>query len=157
MSADRRREHLLSVVKDLYGKAKVKSDLTAELVAEAAGVSAVWVYKRVGDELRELRATLPAGCRPAGDADAEPRSKVELRARLKQLKASYEAVIGGDIAGAIRHIELLDEENRMLRERVRVLEKRLSEYTVVITPTLLPDTEEADEQDAGEEEDQISN
>jgi regulator of replication initiation timing len=95
----------------------------------------VWFYKLVGDQFIKLRAGLPGPITSGGTLVTKLRKEVaDLRAQLRDLRAKYEASIKEKLAAAIRHIEFLDEENRMLREEVAHLRKRLNESKVVITP-----------------------
>jgi hypothetical protein len=88
----------------------------------------VWFYELVGEEYRKMRASLPGA--PAVNDDSVislRREIVCLRAQLRGLKAKYEEKLKAKLAKAIRQIELLDSENRMLREKVALLESRLYE------------------------------
>jgi regulator of replication initiation timing len=99
-------------------------------------VSAVWFYHLVGNQFIKLRARLPGPIASSDTLVTRLRKEVAaLRTQLRDLKARYESSVKEKLAAAVRHIELLDEENRMLREEVVHLRKRLNESKVVITPT----------------------
>jgi AcrR family transcriptional regulator len=59
MSRPERREQLLEIMRELRAKAKTKGDFTADMIASAAEVSTVLVYRYVGVEFMEMRAQLP--------------------------------------------------------------------------------------------------
>lgn len=128
MRKDDRREHLLHIMQTRYERAQSPSDFTAASLAYEAGVSVVWFYTLVGKQFKKLRASLPGGIPSEETIVTKLRKEITiLSSQLKDLKAKYEASIKEKFAEAINHIELLDGENRMLREKVAILERRLSE------------------------------
>lgn len=127
--------HLSIILRRRFARARSQKDFTAGSLASEGGVSAVWFYKLVGDQFLKLRARLPGPITSSDALVVKLRKEVaRLRAQLRDLKAKYESSIKEKLAAAIRHIESLDEENRMLREEVAYLQKRLNESRVVITP-----------------------
>lgn len=129
------KDHLSSILQRRFAQAQSQKDYTAASLASEGGVSAVWFYHLVGDQFIKLRARLPGPITSSDTLVTKLRKEVaRLRAQLRDLKARYESSIKEKLAAAIRHIELLDEENRMLREEVAHLRKRLNESKVVITP-----------------------
>lgn len=130
-----RRDQLLRVVQARYAKAQSQADFTAVSLAYEGGVSRTWFYELVGKQFKKLRDTLPGPISPKGSVVVRLRKEVSrLRTKLKELKLQYEMSIREKLAEAIQHIELLDKENRMLRERVANLEERLSDSKIVISP-----------------------
>lgn len=137
MSKADRIDHLLLVIQSRYSKAQSPSEFTAPSLAREAGVSTVWFYALVGREFKALRSNLSGPARSGESLMAKLRSEVErLRKKTEELKATYEASLRGKLAGAIGHIEALDSENRMLREKVALLEKRLEESEVILIPEI---------------------
>lgn len=129
------KDHLSSILQRRFAHAQHQKDFTAASLATEGGVSVVWFYELVGDEFIKLRARLPGPIVSRNTLVTKLRKRVAgLRTQLRELKAKYEASIKEKLAAAIRHIESLDAENRMLRERVAYLEKRLGEGKVVIFP-----------------------
>jgi hypothetical protein len=141
LAREDRRDQLSRVLLDAYTKARSQADFTAPSLAHQAGVSTVWFYALVGKQFRSLRAKLP-GPIPSGDTLVAKLRKeiVGLHIQLKDLKAKYETSIKEKLAEAIRHIELLDTENRMLRETVTELKKRLSDDKLIIYTTVPDNT-----------------
>lgn len=128
-----RRDQLLSVVLSRYATAQSQADFTAVSLAYEGGVSRAWFFELVGEQFIKLRETLPGPISSKEPLVIKLREEVAmLRIKLRELKHRYEVSIKEKFAEAIRHIELLDEENRMLRQRVADLEKRLSDHKVVI-------------------------
>jgi regulator of replication initiation timing len=135
MPSDKRREQLLQVMGALFEKARTQADFTAQKIAGEADISAVLFYRLVGERFKELRSQLDGPRRPKETVIGKLKGQVkELRAQVRELKARLKAAALGEIAEAIRLIEGLDEENRMLRSEVRMLRRRLAEGGVVIIP-----------------------
>jgi regulator of replication initiation timing len=138
MSSDKRREQLLQVMGAMFEKARTQADFTAMKIVDEAGVSAVLFYRLVGERFKELRSQLDGPRRPEGTVVAKLKAQVkELQRQVRELKARLKAAALGEITEAIRMIERLDEENRMLRSEVKMLRRRLAEGEVVI---ILPDS-----------------
>jgi hypothetical protein len=134
MSKEERREQLSQIMLTRYAEARSQGDFKAVSLASEAGVSPVRFYNLVGEQFRKLRAQLPGPILPVDSLINKLRQEVaELHAQVRELKRKYEASLREKFAEAIRHIELLDRENRMLRETVTALEKRLGEHTLVIS------------------------
>jgi hypothetical protein len=133
MGKEDRRDQLSHIMLARYTKSQSQADFTAASLASEAGISTVWFYALAGKQFMKLRAKLP-GPIPSGETLVTRLRKeiAGLRTQLKDLKAKYESSIKEKLAEAIRHIELLDKENRMLRENVTALEKRLSDSKLVI-------------------------
>lgn len=107
MSAEKRREQLLRVMKAVFAEARTQGDFTAQKVARAGGVSVVLLYRSVGTEFKELRAQLN-GSRPDDTALLNKlKSRIkELRWRARELEGKLKAKVGE----VVRVIELIDEE-----------------------------------------------
>lgn len=136
MSAEKRREHLLRIMKAVFAEARTQSDFTAQKVAHAGGVSVVLLYRSVGKELKGLRGQLQ-GPRP-DDTTLLNKMKgriKELRRRVRELEDKLKA----KVAEVVRVIELIDGENRMLRSELMLLRQRLAESEVALVP--VPDGE----------------
>src|SRR5947209_15986640 len=133
MSREDRTAQVLKVVRGKYSEAKSQSDFTAGALAAASGISIVWFYLLAGKEFRRLRSSLPGPIAPEETVLRKFRLRVKcLEGEIKELKARYKASLTEKFAEAIRHIELLDKENRQLRERVTQLEKRLNEASITL-------------------------
>jgi regulator of replication initiation timing len=135
MSSEKRREHLMQVMGVLFEKARTQAEFTAQKIAGEAGVSVVLFYRLVGERFKELRSQLDGPQRPAGTVVSKLKGQIkELRRQVRELKARLKVVALGEIAEAIRLIERLDEENRMLRSEIKLLRQRLAESEVVVIP-----------------------
>lgn len=135
MSSDERRGQLLRVMGVMFEKARTQADFTAREIAREAGVSVVLFYRLVGGRFKELRAQLEGPRRPTGTVVSKLKGEIkELRRQVRELKARLKVAALGEIAEAIRLIERLDEENRMLRSEIKLLRRRLAEIEVVIIP-----------------------
>lgn len=133
MTSDKRREQLLKIMRGLFEKAHTQSDFTARKIAGEVSVSVVLFYRLVGDEFKELRSQLEGPRRPAQTVIGKLKGQIrELRKQVRELKARLKTAALAEIAEAIRFIERLDEENRMLRSEVKMLRRRLAENEVII-------------------------
>lgn len=130
MSTTKRRTQLLGIMEAHHARAGTRADFSADAIAAEAGVSRVRFYVLVGQEFQQLRGRLPGGRRPGRGVIASLRRELKAaREQIKELRRRYESALKEKFAEAVRHIELLDEENRTLREQVAILERRLNEGT----------------------------
>lgn len=83
-TAEDGKEHLLMVMREIHAQVTSQSEFTAQQIADAAGISKVWLYHIAGEEFRALRAGLP-GSRKTRDEEvaALRQENAELRAQLK--------------------------------------------------------------------------
>lgn len=128
MRRSERRDQMLRHLNLRWERAGSAAEFRAQLLAHELGISVVWFYALVGEEYRRLRESLPGAPAVHDDSVTSLRREVErLRVEQRKLKVKYEEKLRAKLAKAIRHIELLDSENRMLREKVALLEGRLYE------------------------------
>jgi uncharacterized damage-inducible protein DinB len=133
MKAEERREQLLALMTHLHQQAENQRDFTAEIVAKAAGISTVLLYRSVGAEFQKLRAQLPGVHRVRDEVISELRhEKVDLEQQLQAVKAQLRTTALTELDEAIQMIELLEEENLRLRGEVKRLRKQLDERTRVV-------------------------
>jgi Na+/phosphate symporter len=136
MSSSERRRSVLKIMREMHKTAKNQDDFTPKKVAQKAGISVVWLYHLVGKEFRKLRAQLEGPRRPKETVISRLKAQVRaLRKEVRALKAKLKAAALEEIAEAIRMIELLDAENRMLRDEVKMLRQRLAESETILVPT----------------------
>ena len=132
LKAGERRESVLQVMREMHAGAKSQEDFTAAKVAGRAGISVVWLYRLAGEEFRELRAQLEGSRRPKESVIKKLKRQISsLRREVRELKAKLKAAAREQIIEAIRTIELLDAENRMLRAEVKTLREQLAECEVI--------------------------
>jgi hypothetical protein len=148
MPKDDRRDQLLVVMHAVYKRAKTQAEFTPLIIAEEADLSVVWVYQLIGKEIKELRAKLKKTPSRSKRIEAKLREENrDLRHRLRESEKRYEAEIQTDYGGAIKHIEAQDEEIRVLRGRVKLLEERLRASQVLVeisTSETSKDVEQSD-------------
>ena len=136
MSETERRELVLKIMHEMHKSAKNQGDFTAKKVARKAGISVVWLYHLVSKEFRELRAQLEGPRRPEETVINRLMAQVRaLKKEVRELKAKFKAAALAEIAEAVRIIELLDAENRMLRAEIKMLRQRIADSEVIIVPT----------------------
>src|SRR2546430_15579994 len=87
-TAEEGKEHLLEVMREIHAQVASQSEFTAQRVADAAGISTVWLYKIVGEEFRALRAQLP-GSRKTRDEEV-----AALRQGKAQISNTHEGTQG---------------------------------------------------------------
>jgi FtsZ-binding cell division protein ZapB len=128
-----RRAQLLRLLCERRELAGCTAEFRASQLAREVGISAVWFYVLVGEEFKRLRTELANGPSSEEDSVEGLRREVgQLRAQLRREKKKYADRLRSKLAAAIGHIELLDRENRMLREKIVALEGRLSEEVELV-------------------------
>jgi AcrR family transcriptional regulator len=133
MKAEERREQLLALMTHVHQQAQTQADFTAEMVARAAGISTVLLYRYAGTEFQALRAQLPGIHRVRDAVMHELRQEnAELQQQLQATEIQLRATALSELDEAIRMIELLEEENLHLRGEVKRLRKQLEEKTRVV-------------------------
>jgi transcription elongation GreA/GreB family factor len=137
LSKEKRREQLLRIMGSHYEQAQSLADFSVDKISLESGVSKVLVYRLVGDEYKAMRSSLtsPESSTESGEHSLSQENAL-LRQRLSELTIKYKEYIESDMAGAIRHIEAQDKEIRTLRHRVELLERRLKEAGMFVTPLL---------------------
>lgn len=132
MKSDERREAALKIMREFHAGVARQEDFTARIVAQKAGISVVWLYRLVGQEFCELRSQLEGPRHPKETVINRLKKQISaLRKEVLQLKAKLKHAAADQISQAIRLIELLDSENRMLRSEVKMLRERLAESEVI--------------------------
>lgn len=135
MSSERRREQLMQVMRIMFANAQHQGDFTAKKIACEAGVSVVLFYRLVGKDFKELRSQLDGPRRPAETVISKLKGQIkELRKQVRELKSRLKATVLAEISEAIRLIEHLDEENRVLRSEIKMLRQRLAESEIIVVP-----------------------
>jgi hypothetical protein len=133
MQADERRAQLLTLMTKLHQQAQTQADFTAEVVAKAAGISTVLLYRYVATEFQALRAQLPGVHRVRDEVVSElRRENTELHRQLQTAQENLRTTALTELDEAIHMIELLEEENLHLRGEVKRLRKQLEERTRVV-------------------------
>jgi regulator of replication initiation timing len=132
MSLVERRRSVLKIMREMHKTAKNQDEFTPKKAAQNAGISVVWLYHLVGKEFRKLRSQLEGPRRPIETVISRLKAQIKaLKKEVRELKAKLKAVAVEQIAEAIRMIELLDSENRMLRAEIKMLRQRLDESDVI--------------------------
>jgi hypothetical protein len=129
------KAELLAIMQAHRDRATSLREFTRQAIAQQAGVTPQYVSMLIGPEYRAAAEGL-SGRRRAADtplrqALAENR---ELRKELRDARRRLEELTKNSIDDALRLIDQLDEDNRLLRGRVRVLEQRLRQQEIVVTP-----------------------
>jgi len=135
MPSSERQSLLKQIMHELHEKATTQADFTADAIAKKGEVSVVLVYRLVGTEFKELRSQLPGPRRSPNDINRIlRRENKELRKQVCELNAQKKTAESQDIADAINIIESQDEEIRLLKGRIALLEQRLEESETIILP-----------------------
>ncbi len=133
-STDTKAE-LLAIMRAHRNRATCLSEFTREAIAREAGVTPQYVSMLIGPEYRAAAEGLigrrKTAATPLPQALAENK---RLRKELRESRRRLEELAKQSIDDALRLIDQLDEDNRLLRGRVRVLEQRLGQKEVVVTP-----------------------
>ena len=137
-TAEEGKEHLLSVMRKTRSQrvlAGTASDTSRvgdhgdpQRVADAAGISKVWLYHIAGDEFRALRAELP-GSRKTRDEEvaALRQENTQLHEQLKAAQEQARLASSTALKKAMVMLEQWEQENLELRGHIRVLTRRLEQ------------------------------
>lgn len=109
-TAEDSKEHLLMVMREVHAQVTSQSDFTAQRVADAAGISKVWLYHIAGDEFRALRAELP-GSRKTRDEEVATLRQENAQLRT-QLKAAQEQARLASSMALKKAMAMLEQWNR---------------------------------------------
>lgn len=127
-TAEDGKEHLLAVMREVHAQVSSQSEFTAQRVADAAGISKVWLYHIAGEEFRALRAEL-SGSRKTRDEEvaALRQENAQLRTRLKAAQEQARLASSTALKKAMMMLEQWEQENLELRGHIRILTRRLEQ------------------------------
>src|SRR6266567_5875002 len=127
-TAEKGKEHVLSVMREIHAQVTSQSEFTAQRVADAAGISKVWLYHIAGEEFRALRAELP-GSRKTRDEEvaALRQENAHLRTQLEEAQEQARLASSTALKKAFVLLEQWEQENLELRGHIRVLTRRLEQ------------------------------
>ncbi len=127
-AAEEGKEHLLSVMKTIHAEVSRQSEFTAQRIADAAGISKVWLYHIAGEEFRALRAELP-GSRKTRDEEvaALRQENAQLHTQLKAAQEQARLASSTALKKAFTMLEQWEQDNLELRGHIRVLTRRLEQ------------------------------
>ncbi len=128
LTKEGRKEQLLAVMREVYRKAKSQMDFTGEIIARGAGVSDTIVYRYIGEDIKDLRPSLPGPAQKRDVVVGKLRGKIkELRQQLREKRAVQLEEARAELQVAELMIDRLDEDNRALRGENALLKKRVRE------------------------------
>jgi small-conductance mechanosensitive channel len=129
------KAQLLAIMQAHRDRATCLREFSRQAIAQEAGVTPQYVSMLIGSEYRAAAQGLNGKRRsvdtPLRQALAENQ---RLRKELRNAHHRLEELARQSIDDALRLIDQLDEDNRLLRGRVRVLEQRLRQQEIVVTP-----------------------
>ena len=128
-----RKAQLLTIMRAHRERATCMSEFSRAAVAQEAGVTPQYLSMLIGPEFHATAQGL-AGVRRT--AETSLRQSLEenkrLRRELEHVRQQFNNLTRQSIDEALRLIDQLDEDNRLLRGRVRVLEQRLRQREIAI-------------------------
>jgi peptidoglycan hydrolase CwlO-like protein len=132
-SSNERKAQLLTIMRAHRERAMCASEFSRTAIAHEAGVTPQYLSMLIGPEFRAVAQGLPGVRRTAETTlrDAHEVNK-RLRRELEQVRQQLNDLTRQSIDEALRLIDQLDEDNRLLRGRVRVLEQRLRQREIAI-------------------------
>jgi len=130
-----RKGELLAIMQAQRERATCLSEFTRHAIAQEASVTPRYVSMLIGPEYRAATAGL-RGKRRSSDTSLEQALQENqiLRQELSHADQQSKELTRQSIDDALRLIDRLDEDNRLLRGRVRILEQRLRQKEIVVTP-----------------------
>jgi hypothetical protein len=129
------RSELLAIMQAHRDRATCLSEFSRHSIAQEADGTPQYVSMLIGSEYRVAAQGLN-GKRmwvdtPLRQALAENQ---RLRKELRDARHRLEELTKQSIDDALRLFDQLEEDNRLLRGRVRILEQRLRQQEIVVTP-----------------------
>ena len=129
------KAELLAIMQAHRDIATCLSEFTRQAIAHEAGVTPQYVSMLIGPEYRAAAEGLKGERRTADTPLRQALAENQrLRKELRDARRRLEELTRQSIDDALRLIDQLDEDNRLLRGRVRVLEQRLRQREIVVTP-----------------------
>jgi hypothetical protein len=129
------KTELLAIMQAHRDRATCLSEFSRHAIAQEAGVTPQYVSMLIGPEYRAAALGLNGKRRSVDTPLRQALSENQrLRKELQVARRRLEELTKQSIDDALRLIDQLDEDNRLLRGRVRVLEQRLRQQEVVVTP-----------------------
>lgn len=127
-TAEEGKKRLITVMQEIHTQVNSQGEFTAQRIADAAGISKVWLYHIAGEEFRALRAALP-GSRKTRDEEvaALRQENAQLGARLKAAQEQARLASSAALKKAMVMLEQWEQENLELRGHIRVLTRRLEQ------------------------------
>jgi hypothetical protein len=134
IDARERKAQLLTIMRAHRDRATSMREFSRTAIAKEAGVTPQYLSMLIGTEFRAAAQGLPGARRTV---DLTLRQALEDNKRLRQeldhVRQQLSDITRQSIDEALRLIDQLDEDNRLLRGRVRVLEQRLRQREIAIT------------------------
>ena len=129
------KAELLAIMQAHRDRATCFGEFSRHAIAQEAGVTPQYVSMLIGPEYRAAAEGLKDKRRPADTPLSRALAENErLRKELRDAHGRLEELTKQSIDDALRLIDQLDEDNRLLRGRVRVLEQRLRQREIIVTP-----------------------
>ena len=131
--SNERKAQLLTIMRAHRERATCMSEFSRTAIAHEAGVTPQYLSMLIGPEFHAAAQGLPGARRTAETTlrDALEDNK-RLRRELEQVRQQLNDLTRQSIDEALRLIDQLDEDNRLLRGRVRVLEQRLRQREIAV-------------------------
>jgi small-conductance mechanosensitive channel len=131
--SNERKAQLLTIMRAHRERATCTSEFTRIAIAHEAGVTPQYLSMLIGPEFQAAAQGLPGARRTAETTLREALAdNKRLRRELGQVRQQLNDLTRQSIDEALRLIDQLDEDNRLLRGRVRVLEQRLRQREIAI-------------------------
>ena len=129
------KAELLAIMQARRDRATCLNEFTRRAIAQEARVTPQYVSMLIGPEYRAAKEGLNEERRSADTPLQQALAENQrLRRELRDAHRRLEELTKRSIDDALRVIDQLDEDNRLLRGRVRVLEQRLHQQEIVVTP-----------------------
>jgi small-conductance mechanosensitive channel len=131
--SNERKAQLLTIMRAHRERATSTSEFSRTAIAHEAGVTPQYVSMLISPEFHAAAQGLPGVRRSAETTlrQALDDNKL-LRRELEHIRQQFNDLTRQSIDEALRLIDQLDEDNRLLRGRVRVLEQRLRQREIAI-------------------------
>ena len=133
IASNERKAQLLAIMHAHRERATSVSEFNRKAIAQEAGVTPQYLSMLIGPEYRAAAEGL-TGKRRSSDTSLRRalEENTRLRRDLENARQQLEDLTRNSIDEALRLIDKLDEDNRLLRGRVRILEQRLRQREIAM-------------------------
>jgi hypothetical protein len=133
MGSNERKAQLLTIMRAHRERATSVSEFSRTAIAREAGVTPQYLSMLIGPEYRAAAEGLTGKPRPSNTSLGQAlEENKRLRRDLEHARQQLKDLTKDSIDEALHLIDQLDEDNRLLRGRVRILEQRLRQREIVV-------------------------
>jgi hypothetical protein len=133
MGSNERKAQLLTIMRAHRERATRISEFSRTGIAREAGVTPKYLSMLIGPEYHAAAEGLTGKRRSSDESSGRAlEENTRLRRELEKARQQLNDLAHNSIDEALRLIDQLDEDNRLLRGRVRILDQRLQQREIAV-------------------------